>query len=50
MFTFDPACNEVNGTITGIALANMAFFGVTLAEAQVELYRRTDGRHVGQCD
>ena len=50
VFTFDPACNEVNGTITGIALANLGFFGVTLAEAQVELYRRTDGRHVGQCD
>lgn len=49
-FTFDPACNEVNGTITGLALANLGFFGVTLAEAQVELYTRTDGRHVGQCD
>ncbi len=48
-FTFDPACNEVNGTITGLALANLGFFGVTLASGQVELYRRTDGRHAGQC-
>lgn len=49
-FSFQPACNEVNGTITGIALANLGFFGVTLASGTVELYTRTDGRMLGMCD
>jgi hypothetical protein len=48
-FTFDPACNEVYGTMTGIALADLGFFGVTLASGQVTLYSRTDGHHSGQC-
>ena len=48
-FTFNPACNEVNGAITGLALANLGFFGVTLAEGQIELYHREDGHSVGQC-
>jgi hypothetical protein len=48
-FTFDPPCNEVYGTITGIAQANLGFFGVTLASGQVELYTKTAGKHSGQC-
>jgi hypothetical protein len=49
-FTFDPACNEVNGDITGIALASLGFFGVTLASGQVELYHEEDGIDAGDCD
>jgi hypothetical protein len=49
-FTFNPACNEVRGAITGIALAQLGFFGVTLASGQVELYSREDGISAGQCD
>lgn len=46
-YQFQPACNEVTGSIVGIALANLGFFGITLAEGQVELYRRGDGRQAG---
>ena len=48
-FTFDPACNEIYGSITGLALANLGFFGITLASGQVELYSKSDGIHTGQC-
>ena len=47
-YQFQPACNEVTGSIVGIALANLGFFGITLAEGQVELYRRADGRQAGE--
>jgi len=43
-FTFDPACNEIYGTFTGIALAKLGFFGVTLASGQVQLYTKTAGK------
>jgi len=49
-FSFQPACNEVNGYLTGIGLASLGFFGVTLASGQVELYRRTDGNMIGTCN
>jgi hypothetical protein len=49
-FQFQPACNEVTGSIHGIALANLGFFGVTLASASVDLYDRTDGTMAGMCD
>lgn len=50
VFTFDPPCNEVNGSIVGLGLANLGFFGITLASAQVELYKSEDRRGAGQCD
>jgi hypothetical protein len=49
-FQFQPACNEVTGSIHGIALANLGFFGVTLASGSVDLYDRTDGTMAGMCD
>ncbi len=49
-FQFQPACNEVNGYITGIALASLGFFGVTLAEGQVQMYRRQGGMMLGMCN
>jgi hypothetical protein len=49
-FQFQPACNEVTGSIHGIALANLGFFGVTLASGSVDLYDRTNGTMVGMCD
>lgn len=50
VYTFDPACNEVRGTITGIGLASLGFFGITLADGQVELYKREERLTAGQCD
>lgn len=49
-FTFDPACNEVNGSITGFGLANLGFFGFSVASEKVELYHREDGHHAGMCE
>jgi hypothetical protein len=49
-FQFQPACNEVTGSIHGIALASLGFFGVTLASGSVDLYDRTDGTMIGMCD
>jgi hypothetical protein len=46
-FTFTPACNSVRGSITGLALASLGFFGFTLAEGQVELYKHADDLTVG---
>lgn len=50
VFTFDPACNEVRGSIVGKGLAQLGFFGVTLASADVELYKREGKRSVGNCE
>ena len=49
-FQFQPACNEVNGSIHSVALANLGFFGITLASGSVDLYDHTDGTSVGMCD
>lgn len=49
VFTFDPACNRVTGTITGIALYNVGFWGITLASGQAEMYTRHRERHTGNC-
>lgn len=38
--SFDPPCNEVNGSVVGKALYNVGFFGFDLASGDVELYRR----------
>jgi hypothetical protein len=46
-FTFTPACNSVRGSITGLALASLGFFGFTLAEGQVELYKYDDDLTLG---
>ena len=40
VFTFEPPCNKVRGSITGFALGSLGFFGVTLASGQVQLYNR----------
>jgi hypothetical protein len=49
-FTFTPACNEVNGRIVGIGLAQLGFFGLTLASGQTELFRRDlRGFSLGTC-
>jgi hypothetical protein len=50
VFTFDPACQQVNASIVGKGLASLGFFGVTLASADVELYSKRDSRSNGQCD
>lgn len=49
VYTFDPACNQVNASIVGKGLAQLGFFGVTLASADVELYSKRDGRSAGSC-
>jgi len=49
VYTFDPACNEVNASIVGKGLGQLGFFGITLASAEVELYSKRDGRSVGNC-
>jgi hypothetical protein len=47
VFTFDPACNTVRGSITGLGLASLGFFGFSLASGQVELYKYEDDLTVG---
>ena len=49
VYTSEPACNEVNASIVGRGLAQLGFFGVTLAQADVELYSRHNRRTVGDC-
>ena len=49
VYTSQPACNEVNASIVGRGLAQLGFFGVTLASADVELYSRHNRRTVGDC-
>jgi hypothetical protein len=49
VFTFDPACNQVKGVITGVALYNLGFFGISLASGNVQLYHRESERHSGDC-
>lgn len=49
VYTFDPACNEVNASIVGRGLAQLGFMGVTLAQADVELYSKRNRRAVGNC-
>ncbi len=48
-YTSQPACNEVNASIVGRGFAQLGFFGVTLASADVELYSRHNRRTVGDC-
>ncbi|HOU54363.1 MAG TPA: hypothetical protein PLQ97_10585 [Myxococcota bacterium] len=48
-YSFDPACNQVKGTVTGVALYNVGFWGITLAGGQVELYKQERERHAGNC-
>lgn len=49
VYTSEPACNEVNASIVGRGLAQLGFFGVTLAQADIELYSRHNRRSVGDC-
>src|SRR4029079_4534176 len=49
VYTFDPACNEVNVSIIGRGLAQLGFMGVTLASADIELYAKRRRRAVGNC-
>ena len=49
VYTSEPACNEVNATIVGRGLGQLGFLGVTLAQADVELYSRHNRRAVGDC-
>lgn len=49
VYTSEPACNEVNASIVGRGLGQLGFFGVTLAQADVELYSRHNRRTVGDC-
>jgi hypothetical protein len=49
VYTSEPACNEVGASIVGRGLAQLGFYGVTLAQADVELYSRHNRRTVGDC-
>jgi hypothetical protein len=49
IYTSEPACTEVDATIVGRGLAQLGFFGVTLAQGDVELYSRHNRRAVGTC-
>lgn len=49
VYTSEPPCNEVNASIVGRGLAQLGFYGVILAQADVELYSRHNRRTVGDC-
>lgn len=50
VFTFDPPCNQVRGSVTILGLASLGFFGVTLASAQTEIYKTDRDRSAGMCE